>query len=78
MRSYVTLVGCRHAIATLQSSGVAVCMITGDMQATAEAIAKSLGFFDFKKHRSLSGVQVGPLSYGHWYCHVSVELKWLL
>eukprot|EP00045_Choanoeca_perplexa_P012310 m.133816 g.133816 ORF g.133816 m.133816 type:complete len:904 (+) comp15959_c0_seq1:119-2830(+) len=50
--------GVKHAIATLQSSGVAVCMITGDMQATAEAIAKSLGFFDVKKHRSLSGVQL--------------------
>lgn len=33
-------------------------MITGDMRATAEAIARQLGFFDPLVHGSISGAEV--------------------
>ncbi|EDQ89391.1 uncharacterized protein MONBRDRAFT_32456 [Monosiga brevicollis MX1] len=38
--------GVREAVALLQQSRVKVMMITGDMKATAEAIAQSLGFYN--------------------------------
>jgi Ca2+-transporting ATPase len=47
-----------EAIRALQDSKVRVCMITGDMRATAEAIARQLGFFDPLTHTSMSGDEV--------------------
>ncbi|KAF4102896.1 calcium-transporting ATPase type 2C member 1 isoform X1 [Onychostoma macrolepis] len=56
--------GVKEAVATLIGSGVAVKMITGDSQETAESIAGRLGFYS-KGSQSLSGEEVDQMDIQH-------------
>lgn len=40
--------GSREAVAALQARGIEVCMLTGDQQAAAEAVARRVGIRDFR------------------------------
>lgn len=42
----------------LQACSTRVCMITGDAEDTAVAIASAIGFFDPAEHRTLSGAEI--------------------
>lgn len=54
--------GVRESCVELARSGVIVCVITGDMKETAEAIAAHLGIFDRLNHVSLSGADLDRLT----------------
>lgn len=43
---------------TMQACSTRVCMITGDAEDTAVAVASAIGFFDPLQHRTLSGAEV--------------------
>lgn len=42
----------------LQACSTRVCMITGDAEDTAVAVASAIGFFDPVQHRTLSGAEI--------------------
>lgn len=39
-----------------------MCMITGDAEDTAVAVASAVGFFDPSHHRTLSGAEIESMS----------------
>lgn len=39
-----------------------MCMITGDAEDTAVAVASAVGFFDPSHHRTLSGAEIEQMS----------------
>lgn len=39
-----------------------MCMITGDAEDTAVAVASAIGFFDPTHHRTLSGAEIERMS----------------
>eukprot|EP00904_Undaria_pinnatifida_P004944 jgi/Undpi1/157/HiC_scaffold_1.g00154.m1 len=47
---------------TMQACSTRVCMITGDAEDTAIAVASAVGFYDPLHHRTLSGAEIEGLS----------------
>ena len=47
---------------TVQACSTRVCMITGDAEDTAIAVASAVGFYDPLHHRTLSGAEIEGLS----------------
>merc|ERR1740117_2217145 len=54
--------GVSESIAKMIENRSRVCMITGDARETAMAIASTLGFYDPRKHTTLSGLELEQLS----------------
>lgn len=42
----------------MQACSTRVCMITGDAEETAVAVASAVGLFDPSQHRTLSGAEI--------------------
>ncbi|KAG5184494.1 testis secretory pathway calcium transporting ATPase [Tribonema minus] len=54
--------GARAAVEEMQLCRTRLCMITGDAEETAVAIASAVGFFDPSLHRTLSGPEMERMS----------------
>ena len=64
MRRASGVLSALSALSALKGSGVAVVMITGDAQVTAETIGAAVGLYDDRLHCSMSGAQVDAMTSG--------------
>ena len=59
---FFTCVVWRWRYVTVQACSTRVCMITGDAEDTAIAVASAVGFYDPLHHRTLSGSEIEAMS----------------
>lgn len=57
----------------MQACSTRLCMITGDAEDTAVAVASNIGFFNPSQHRTLSGAEIEHMTVPE--LEVSVDIR---